>query len=182
LRAERVPGLAGTVDYVGVNYYSRRRSAFDISKPNALFGRMFHTPSAEVDYIDQNELYPEGLFRILEWASKFGKPILITENGWGDVDEGRRSRALMLHLRQVWRAVNFNWPVQGYYYWTLVDNFEWERGWIQPFGLYELDSATQARTPRPIAKLYAEVCKTNTISSEMAKRYTPELLPTMFPG
>ncbi|HLB50202.1 MAG TPA: family 1 glycosylhydrolase [Anaerolineales bacterium] len=182
LRSEHVPGLAGTMDYVGVNYYSRRRSMFDPSRPGSLFGRTFHTPGAEVDHIDQNELYPEGLFRVLKWANEFGKPIFVTENGWGDVDEERRARALMMHLRQLWRAVNFNWPVQGYYYWTLVDNFEWERGWTQPFGLYALDIATQTRTPRPVAKLYAEVCKTNTISSDMAARYTPELLPTMFPG
>ena len=155
---------------------------FDPSRPGSLFGRTFHTPGAEVDHIDQNELYPEGLFRVLKWANEFGKPIFVTENGWGDVDEERRARALMMHLRQLWRAVNFNWPVQGYYYWTLVDNFEWERGWTQPFGLYALDIATQTRTPRPVAKLYAEVCKTNTISSDMAARYTPELLPTMFPG
>jgi beta-glucosidase len=78
--------------------------------------------------------------------------------------------------------VNNNYPVKGYYYWSLVDNFEWERGWVQRFGLYDLDLVTQKRTPRPVAKLYAEVCKTNTMTSEMVARYAPELMPTMFPG
>jgi beta-glucosidase len=182
VRGEHLPGLAGTMDYLGVNYYSRRRSTFDLAKPAALFGRTFHTPDAELDNVALNEFYPEGLFRVLKWADGFGQPIYVTENGWGDDDEGRRSRALILHLRQMWRAVNFNWPVRGYYYWTLVDNFEWERGWTQHFGLYALDTATQSRTPRPAAALYAEVCKTNTLTSDMVARYAPELLPQLFPG
>jgi len=72
--------------------------------------------------------------------------------------------------------------VQGYYYWTLVDNFEWERGWTQQFCLYALDTATQNRASRPAAGLYAEVCKTNTLTSDMVARYAPELLPQLFPG
>jgi beta-glucosidase len=179
---EHLPQLAGTMDYFGVSYYSRRLSAFDLAQAGALFGRTFHAPDAEVDNAGLNELYPEGLYRVVKWANGFGKPILITENGWGDVDEGRRTRAMLLHLRQLWRTVNFNWPVQAYYYWTLVDNFEWERGWSQRFGLYELDLATQERRPRPAAKLYAEICKANSFSSEMVARYAPELLPKMFPG
>ncbi len=182
LGGEQLPALAGTLDYLGVNYYSRRRSTFDLSQPAALFGRTFHTPGAEIDAAGINELYPEGLFRVLEWANQFRKPIYVTENGWGDADESRRSRALILHLRQLWRALNFNWPVQAYYYWTLVDNFEWERGWTQRFGLYELDPATQVRTPRPAARLYAEICQTNTLSSDMVAHYAPDLLPSLFPG
>lgn len=179
---ERLPELAGTLDYLGVNYYSRYHSAFDLSQPGTLFGRTFHPPIAETDHLRLNELYPEGLYRAIKWAARFKKPMMITENGWGDVDEGRRTRAMLLHLRQLWRTVNFNWPVTAYYYWTLVDNFEWERGWSQRFGLYELDLATQERRPRPAAKLYAEICKANAFSSEMVARYAPELLPSMFPG
>ena len=119
---------------------------------------------------------------MIKWADRFKKPIYVTENGWGDADESRRTRAMLLHLRNLWSAVNNNFPVQAYYYWSLVDNFEWERGWIQRFGLYELDLATQERTPRSVAKLYAEVCQTNTLTSEMVEHYAPQLLPTMFPG
>ena len=56
-------------------------------------------------------------------------PILITENGVEDADDHMRPRYLAQHIHQMWRAVNFNWPVKGYFHWTLVDNFEWERGW-----------------------------------------------------
>lgn len=180
-RSQALPELKGTLDFLGVNYYSRTRSAFDISKPLTLFGRIFHTPGAEVDNMELNEFYPEGLYRVIKWAQHFKLPLYITENGWGDVDENRRVRALILHLKHMWQAINFNWPVYGYYYWTLVDNFEWERGWAQPFGLYALDQTSQTRTPRPVANLYAEVCRTNTLSSEMVERYAPELFGEMFP-
>ena len=85
------------------------------------------------------------------------------------------------HLHQAWRAVNFNFPLKGYFHWTLVDNFEWERGWTQRFGLWELDVETQARRKRSSADLYAEICHENGISSQMVERYVPELMPVLFP-
>jgi beta-glucosidase len=89
---------------------------------------------------------------------------------------------LITHLRQLWRAVNFNWKVRGYFHWSLVDNFEWERGWTHRFGLYALDTETLVRTPRRSAQLYAEICKSNSLSSDIVACYAPELLETMFPG
>ena len=92
-----------------------------------------------------------------------------------DSDDHMRPRYLAQHIHQMWRAVNFNWPVKGYFHWTLVDNFEWERGWTQRFGLWALDVETQKRTKRPSADLYAEICKENGLSSEMVQKYCPEV-------
>jgi beta-glucosidase len=108
-------------------------------------------------------------------------PIIITENGVEDDQDKMRPRYIAQHLQQVWRAVNFNWPVKGYYHWSLVDNFEWERGWTQRFGLWGLDLETQARIRRPSVDLYAEICKENGLSSEMVQQYAPEVLEKMFP-
>ena len=85
------------------------------------------------------------------------------------------------HLRKVWAAVNYNWKVEGYYYWTLVDNFEWDRGWTQRFGLWSLDPETQIRTMRRSAEFYAEICKANVLSSEMVQKYAPGVFEEMFP-
>jgi beta-glucosidase len=106
---------------------------------------------------------------------------LFTENGIEDALDLIRPRYMLEHLHQVWRAVNFNWPVKGYFHWTLVDNFEWERGWSQRFGLWELDRETQARHKRPSADLYAEICRENGISDEMVRHYAPAALPRLFP-
>ena len=57
---------------------------------------------------------------------------------WKILTDQMRPRYLAQHIHQMWRAVNFNWPVKGYFHWSLVDNFEWERGWTQRFGLWAL--------------------------------------------
>ena len=69
-----------------------------------------------------------------------------------------------------------NVPVMGYYHWSLVDNFEWAEGWNLRFGLIEVNPETQERKLRRSGELYAEICKTNTITSDMVQRYTPELM------
>ena len=71
-----------------------------------------------------------------------GLPVIITENGVEDSQDTMRPGYLLEHLQQVWKAVGYNWMVKGYFHWSLVDNFEWERGWSQRFGLWELDVET----------------------------------------
>jgi beta-glucosidase len=85
-------------------------------------------------------------------------------------------------LREVWRAISFCFPVMGYYHWSLIDNFEWDRGWTQRFGLIEMDPATQARRWRTSGQLYSEICHTQSLKRQMAERYAPEQLATMIPG
>jgi beta-glucosidase len=128
------------------------------------------------------ELYPQGLFKAIKANLRFGKPIYVAENGIPDADDRLRPTYILTHLREVWRAISFNFPVMGYYHWTLVDNFEWERGWRQKFGLIALDPGSQTRSWRSSGRLYSEICRSNSISSDMAERYAPELLATMFPG
>lgn len=131
---------------------------------------------------DFYEVYPEGLFQSIKDNLRYDKPIYITENGLPDAADRLRPRHLLGHLREVWRAISFNYPVMGYYHWTLTDNFEWDRGWSQRFGLIEMDPETQQREWRPSAKLYQEICRSNSISSSMAAKYAPEILANMFPG
>jgi beta-glucosidase len=108
-------------------------------------------------------------------------PLIVTENGLDDADDRLRPSYLSQHIHQIWRVINNNLPIKGYFHWTLVDNFEWERGWTQRFGLWALDEETQARRKRPSADLYAEICRANGLSSEMVARYAPEVLKAIFP-
>jgi len=179
---KRISQAKGTQDFLGINYYSRDLIAFNLLKPGNLFARRFYPATDEVSSTGFIANVPEGMFEALKWGQKFNLPILITENGVEDAEDKLRPRYLIQHLHQVWRAVNFNFPVKGYFHWTLVDNFEWERGWTQRFGLWELDVDTQARRKRPSADLYAEICRENAISSDMVARYAPEILETLFPG
>jgi beta-glucosidase len=181
-RREVVPQAAGTQDFFGLNFYTRENVAFDLRSPQELFGRGFFPAEADLSPTGFISNDPDGMWEALNWAKSFGLPIYITENGVEDDQDVMRPRYLASHLRQVWKAVNFNWYVRGYYHWSLVDNFEWERGWTQRFGLWELNPETQERRKRPSADLYAEICKANGLSSEMVARYAPEAFGSIFPG
>jgi len=117
----------------------------------------------------------------MRWAQRFDKDIIITENGVEDSQDGMRPRYLAQHIAQLWRGANFGWRIKGYFHWSLVDNFEWERGWTQRFGLWALDVETQKRRKRKSAELYEEICKTNGLSSEMVEKYCPEVSDKLFP-
>lgn len=179
----RVPEAKGTQDYFGLNYYSIDTVWFDLRKKDELFTAAGYPEDADLSDTGFVANQPEGLFQSIKWATKMypHTPIIITENGIDDADDSIRPRYLAQHIHQMWRAVNFNWPVKGYFHWTLVDNFEWERGWTKRFGLWALDEETQKRTKRPSADLYAEICKENGISSEMVQKYCPEVFDKMFP-
>jgi beta-glucosidase len=175
----RIKNLAGTLDFIGLNYYTRMYVKFP---PPKGFISNDWGPDAVVSDGDYGEVYPYGLYRAIKQVLRYGKPIYITENGVPDRADRLRPAFILDHLRQIWHAISFCYPVMGYYHWTLVDNFEWDRGWTQRFGLYELDPETQARRLRASGRLYSEICHSRSISSEMAARYAPELLPVMFPG
>lgn len=175
----KVSNLAGTLDFVGINYYTR----FYVKFP-PFGGAIDHTwePGAVVSDGNYGEVYPAGLFQVIKRALKYNKPIYITENGVPDAADRIRPSFILTHLREIWRAISFNFPVMGYYHWSLVDNFEWDRGWTQRFGLIALDPETQTRQLRPSGQLYSEICQQKQINSDMAARFAPELLETMFPG
>ena len=181
LHSVRIPGAKNTQDFLGINYYTRELVAFNLFHASEMFGKRYFSHDAEVSSSGFIANQPEGFFEAIKWGLQFNLPMIITENGVDDDDDHMRPRYLIQHLHQLWRAVNFNFPVKGYFHWTLVDNFEWERGWTQRFGLWKLNTETQERTKRPSADLYAEICAENGISSQTVARYAPELIPLLFP-
>jgi len=179
-----IPEARGKQDFVGLNYYSADTVSFNPANRKELFTRASFPKDADLSASGFIASIPEGLFDSLKWIVRTypNTPILITENGIEDLDDHIRPRYLAQHIHQVWRGVNFNWPIKGYFHWSLVDNFEWERGWTQRFGLWSLDVETQKRIKRPSADLYAAICKENGLSSAMVRKYCPEVFDKLFPG
>ena len=179
----RIPEAKGTQDYLGFNYYTRNRVTFDIRKPGSMFSNAFYAKDADLSDKAFLANEPDGMFEGLKWAVRTfpNLPIIVIENGFADAEDRVRPRYIAQHIHQMWRAVNFNWPIKGYFHWTLVDNFEWDHGWTLRFGLWALDESTQKRTKRPSADLYAEICKENGLSSEMVQKYCPEVFDKLFP-
>ncbi len=159
----RVPQASGTMDFLGVNYYTRSRVAFDLRRPGHLFVRDEPPSGAVISDGGYSEIYPDGLLAVLGAVRRYGLPVYITENGLPDADDDLRPGFIVEHLRRVAQAVDEGCPVRGYYHWSLVDNFEWADGWSLRFGLYALDPATQVRTARPSAALYGEISRSNAL-------------------
>ena len=176
-----IPEAVGTQDFMGMNYYTRDYVKFSLKMAGELFGERFYSDDADLSETGFIANEPEGFFEAMRWAQRFDKDIIITENGVEDSQDQMRPRYLAQHIEQLWRGVNFGWRIKGYFHWSLVDNFEWERGWTQRFGLWELDVETQKRRKRKSADFFEEVCKTNSLSSEMVEKYCPEVKDKLFP-
>ncbi len=181
LKNEAVPEAIGTQDFIGINYYSLEKVVFKPFAFKDVFHHRYFPKNSELSETGFIANIPRGMAAALKWARKFDLPIYITENGVEDSSDGMRPGYLARHLHEVWKAANFNWNIKGYYHWSQVDNFEWERAWTQRFGLWGLDVETQKRIRRPSVDLFADICKENALSSEMVRKYAPKAFEALFP-
>lgn len=164
---QMIPGLAGTQDFVGLNYYGRFYVKSDLFRPTKFQVLMHDDENRPTDR--PNELgwasYPAG-FRhsLLRAHERFGLPIFVLENGTADSKDNDvdRQQLLIEHIREMYLAQKAGADVRGYFHWSLIDNFEWAEGFTARFGLVKIDYSNQfRRTPRPSAALYTKVIETN---------------------
>ena len=142
-------------DFIGLNYYH-----IDRRVPGSSLAFPIQDWMPDVKW----EIYPEGIYkRLKELYKRFKKPIFITENGIADRKDEKRSSFIKSHVYWIWKAIQNGIDVQGYIYWSLLDNFEWENGFNPKFGLVEVDYKTFERHIRPSAYEYARICQTNSL-------------------
>lgn len=142
---EQVDGLAGSIDVLGLNYYTRDIVRADLSSASlsSLTYRVGR-PTNDLGW----DLYPDGLYLMLTRFSAYGWPLVITENGTADENDTIRTAYLAQHVAAIERAVKDGADVRGYYHWSLIDNFEWAEGYSARFGLFRVDfGGTRDRTP-----------------------------------
>jgi beta-glucosidase len=89
--------------------------------------------------------------------------ISITENGLADAFDDQRLDFIRDHLLWIHRAIAEGVDVRGYFYWSLLDNFEWDKGFWPRFGLVGVDYDDQERIVRKSALFYAKICKNNAL-------------------
>jgi beta-glucosidase len=109
------------------------------------------------------EIYQEGIYHLLKWMGTYNLPIYITENGLADSEDANRSDFIKKGLAWAHKAMSEGVNLKGYFYWSLLDNFEWDKGFWPRFGLIEVDFETQTRTIRRSAVEYAKICKNNEV-------------------
>ena len=174
--------IAVPLDFLGINYYRPhyiRRGDWEalalgespvVDQPGFVEYLPPDQPRTVMDWL----VDPDGLYDVLTGihAEAPGLALYVTENGCaaedyvdpeGDVRDDERIAYLHGHLDAAWRALQDGARVAGYFHWSLMDNFEWTRGYQRRFGLYYTDFATQRRRPKRSAAFYAALTRSGEL-------------------
>ena len=156
-------------DFIGLQNYTREIIKYSFFTP--------YIQASQVKAKDRNvpitamgwEVYPPAIYHVIKKFDAYPqiRKILITENGAafpdqvteGEVDDPRRAEYLQTHLQQILKAKQEGCKVDGYFVWTLTDNFEWAEGYHPRFGLIYVDFDTQERIVKSSGKWYADFLK-----------------------
>lgn len=171
--AEYREDLANRMDYIGVNYYFR----FDIQgigddpvwpELSPLF--TFNPATLTTTYD-----YPRGLYEmVMRVHEEYGLPVIVTENGAVDGDDtGYAPNYLVQHLRWLARAIRDGADVRGYFYWTFMDNYEWNHGMNVRMGLFAVDKddPAKARVPRKTVAVYRQIAENGEVPPSLQEQY-----------
>lgn len=149
-------------DFIGINYYSRS------------------TVSGIADGVREGcfkndlgwEIYHEGLIELAnKLDKKYHAPVFVTENGTCDNNDSFRPLFVYDQLKLISETYN---PIERYYHWSFMDNFEWREGESARFGLVRVDYETQTRTVNDSGKLYASIIENKGVSDEAYESYVKE--------
>ncbi len=138
-------------DFLTVQYYFHNRFKFP---------RKIRTGDKKVSDLNW-EIYPEGIYDIITDLKKYNLPIYVTENGLADSDDSRRIEFIKNHLYWIKKSIDDGADVRGYFYWSLLDNFEWDKGFWPRFGLVAIDYETLERNPRQSFWEYKKIIENN---------------------
>ncbi len=136
-------------DFLGVNFYFSNR----------VYGYRVHNPDERISDLGW-DLSPDHIqFALERLHEKYHKPIIITENGLADQQDSQRKWWLAKTLIGMQNALNNGVKLEGYLHWSLLDNFEWDKGYWPKFGLIEVNLETFERKMRPSAEWFGKVIK-----------------------
>lgn len=171
--------LADRLDFIGLNYYGVTmvlETSNDDSYPiigipllNDLDAQGFDAPKSDFGWA----IYPAGLRRLLDELKVYDLPIQITENGVADATDALRPRFLLDHLYEVAAAIDDGIDVEGYYHWSLMDNFEWGSGYCPRFGLLrvDFDDPARPRTAGAGVEVYRRIIEDGTVDPSLFGEY-----------
>ena len=131
----------GAHDFIGINYY--------------------HSDRNRKEKTDMNwSIDPDGLEHVLIQMGRYKKPLFIFESGIADSADEKRAAFIRDHILAMRRAQKKGADVRGYFYWSLLDNFEWDDGFDPRFGLVRMDYKTLSRSVRKSADEYKMIIET----------------------
>ncbi len=120
------------------------------------------------NYLD---IFPEGIRAVaVSLFNRYRKPIIILENGVADATGNLRREFIEKHLIQIHKAIKEDFvPVKGYFHWSLMDNYEWARGFRDKFGLYT--GSRGDYKPTESSEYYSKICHENGVFDEEYRDY-----------
>ena len=149
------------IDFFGVNYYTRMHLRFNPFKKMGV--ELRHRDIGGYGLTDMGwEIHPQGLERVLKRASRLNVPLIITENGIATRDVQKKIKFMKRHIDVVERCLNQGIDIRGYFYWSLIDNYEWLEGLDRGFGLYRVNFETLERRPTNAAAYYSYLIKSRS--------------------
>lgn len=160
-----IKGLSKSYDFIGLNFYSRvviRSQMYNaiaqyFSKQKIIAPAFAtHRPNEIMTDMDY-PVCPESFYEAIMEMNTLNVPIYITENGCPDDRDDRRELYIKTYLFALSQAIKDGANVKGYYYWSFMDNFEWNEGWEKKFGLYEVNLVTKERKLRKGAELFKKI-------------------------
>ncbi|XP_030041345.2 myrosinase 1 [Manduca sexta] len=183
---EEVKALLGSSDFFGLNHYTTYLMSPSTMEPGWKVPSLEHDTRVKLEQhpkwpkpgADWLTVYPPGFRKLLNWVTnKYGRniPIIVTENGMcdhGQIDDYERVSYYNKYLYQLLLAIHTDGcKVEGYFAWTLMDDFEWTDGYTAKFGLYSVDfnSPNKTRTPKLSAKNYRGIVKSRRINFDSFK-------------
>jgi beta-glucosidase len=189
------PEWAGTIDWLGIQYYYRA----GVTGQFPLIPDLGFTPClGNIDlgsclFADDRtlcvpkmgyEFWPTGLYDILkDFGARYPDlPMAVTEAGIATEIGARRAENVVRILEQIDRARRDGVDVRGYYHWSLTDNFEWSYGFGPRFGLYNVDYASYARVATEGATVLGEIAEARTLTAEQRRTYGGDGPMTPEPG
>ncbi|MDA7424622.1 GH1 family beta-glucosidase [Thalassococcus lentus] len=158
--------ITSPVDWCGINYYTRKV----IAPTSGPWPAHKEVEGPLVKTFMNWEIFPEGLYNFLTRTARDytgDLPLFVTENGMaapdkvvdGSVPDPNRTEYINAHLEAVQRAIQDGAPVQGYFLWSLLDNYEWALGYEKRFGLVHVDFESLERTPKASYHALAKALK-----------------------
>lgn len=162
-------------DILGVNYYySQRTGPVSLLAGPSRRGKKFTMMGWDIN--------PEGLYKeVVRVAKRYGKPIMITENGIATQNDAKREWYMQNHLAALGRAIREGYDVRGYFAWSLADNYEWHWGFQATFGLSHMDPSTKSRLLKPSAKKFAQIIRSHSTVGSVTRLRPQASFPTATP-
>ena len=164
--------VSGTADFLAFSYYGMEVAKFSAMRPGRLFTQVVDDAGCPV----RNPLpqpCAEGLREIIDAYGRYDLPLLISGNGVGTGDDVERCGFMLDHVSVVLDCMKQGADLQGYFWYSLLDGFEWTEGYGPRYGLIHVDPSSQARTPNASAYLYRDICESGMVRRGVVDQFCP---------